>query len=75
MWEQVRETAAGLAHLGVGPGDKVAILSNNNQMWPVTDLAVASLAAASVPIYPTLTADQTGYILKCGLPDSCGGSG
>lgn len=64
MWEQVRETAAGLAHLGVGHGDKVAILSNNNPMWPVTDLAVASLAAVSVPIYPTLTAAQTGYILK-----------
>lgn len=50
MWEQVRETAAGLAYLGVEPGDKVAILSNNNPMWPVTDLAVASLAAVSVPI-------------------------
>ncbi|MFD1426549.1 long-chain acyl-CoA synthetase [Kroppenstedtia sanguinis] len=64
MWEQVRETAAGLAYLGVEPGDKVAILSNNNPMWPVTDLAVASLAAVSVPIYPTLTADQVQYILK-----------
>ncbi|PTX54993.1 long-chain acyl-CoA synthetase [Melghirimyces profundicolus] len=64
MWKQVKEAALGLTRLGVGPGDKVAILSENNPMWPVTDLAIASLGAVSVPIYPTQTAEQTAYILK-----------
>jgi len=64
MWEQVRQAAAGLSVTGVRAGDKVAILSENNTMWPVTDLAVASLGAVSVPIYPTLPAEQVTYILN-----------
>ncbi|SFS59409.1 AMP-dependent synthetase/ligase [Marininema halotolerans] len=64
LWEQVREAAAGLARLGVKEGSKVAILSENNPMWTVSDLAIASLGAVSVPIYPTLPSDQVGFILQ-----------
>ena len=64
FWEQVKQAAAGLASLGIGPDDKVAILSNNNPMWPVSDLAICSLGSVNVPIYPTLTSEQTAYILK-----------
>lgn len=64
MWRQVKEAAAGLAHLGIGFDDKVALLSENNPMWPISDLAIASIGAVSVPIYPTQTAEQTAYILK-----------
>jgi long-chain acyl-CoA synthetase len=64
MWEKIRQAASGLSVIGVRNGDKVAILSENNPMWPVTDLAVASLGAASVPIYPTLPAEQVAFILN-----------
>jgi long-chain acyl-CoA synthetase len=64
MWEQIRQAAAGFARIGVRNRDKVAILSENNPMWPVTDLAVASLGAVSVPIYPTLPAGQVSFMLN-----------
>jgi long-chain acyl-CoA synthetase len=64
MWEKIRQAAAGLRFIGVGPGDKVAILSENNPMWPVSDLAIASLGAVSVPIYPTLPSEQVAFILN-----------
>jgi long-chain acyl-CoA synthetase len=53
----------GLRELGVGPGDHVALLSENRYEWPLSDLAVLGLGAATVPIYPTLTADQVRGIL------------
>lgn len=64
LWEQVRDTAAGLAYLGMRSGDKVALISENHPFWPVTDLAVASLGGVSVPVYPTLPPDQVAFILK-----------
>lgn len=64
FWNRIYHTASGLAHLGIQEGDKVAILSNSNPMWGITDFAVASLGAVSVPIYPTLPSEQVAYILK-----------
>ncbi|MDR6226545.1 AMP-dependent synthetase/ligase [Desmospora profundinema] len=64
FWEEVRHVAAGLAQLGVGRNDKVAIVSENNPKWPVSDLAICSLGAVSVPIYPTLPSNQVTYILQ-----------
>jgi long-chain acyl-CoA synthetase len=64
LWEQVRDTAAGLARFGLRSGDKVALISENHPFWAVTDLAVASLGGVSVPVYPTLPADQVVFILK-----------
>ncbi|GGE15241.1 AMP-dependent synthetase [Marinithermofilum abyssi] len=64
LWEEIRHLAAGLAKLGVGRGEKVAILSENNPKWPITDLAVCSLGAVSVPIYPTLPPEQAAQILR-----------
>ncbi|HET7580045.1 MAG TPA: long-chain fatty acid--CoA ligase [Bacillales bacterium] len=64
FWEDIRHVAAGLAQLGVGWDDKVAILSENNPQWPITDLAISSLGAVSVPIYPSLPPGQAAFILK-----------
>ena len=46
----------GLRALGVGKGDKVAILSENRPEWAFADLATLCAGAADAPIYPTLTA-------------------
>jgi long-chain acyl-CoA synthetase len=61
--EDVECLAMGLRALGIGPGDHVAILSENRYEWPIADLAVLALGAVTVPIYPTLTAEQCRYIL------------
>ncbi len=60
----VESLSLGLGDLGLVRGDQVAILSENRYEWPVTDLAILGLGAVSVPIYPTLTADQCRYILE-----------
>ncbi|PLR96127.1 long-chain fatty acid--CoA ligase [Bacillus sp. T33-2] len=64
FWDEIKNTAAGLVRLGIAADDKVAILSENNPKWPISDLAILSLGAVSVPIYPTLPPDQVSYILQ-----------
>jgi len=64
LWDRIFQFASGLAKLGVGKDSKVAILSENNPMWAISDFAVSSLGAVSVPIYPTLPTDQVTYVLK-----------
>ncbi len=48
---------------GISRGDRVAILSENRHEWVVADLACLLLGAVVVPIYTTLTAEQTAYLL------------
>jgi long-chain acyl-CoA synthetase len=64
FWEKVRQVAGGLAHLGIQKDDKVAILSENNPNWAISDLAIMSIGAVSVPIHSTLPQDQITYILQ-----------
>jgi long-chain acyl-CoA synthetase len=59
----VEETSMGLRALGVGKGDKVAILSENRPEWAFADLATLCSGAADATVYPTLTAAQVLYIL------------
>ena len=47
-----------LQELGVEKGTKVAILSETSAMWAALDIAIISLGAVTVGIYPTLPADQ-----------------
>lgn len=61
---KVRHLAYGLYDLGVRPGDKVTIHSENSTEWLICDLAILSLGAVSVPIYPTQPGDQIKYILE-----------
>ncbi len=52
---EVRAFSSFLLAQGVKAGDRVLILSENRPEWGITDLAVQSVGAWSVPIYPTLT--------------------
>ncbi len=56
--------AAGLASLGVEVGSRVALVSKNRVEWPISDLAIQSLGAVTVPVYPTLEASQIEHILN-----------
>ncbi|MFN8586775.1 MAG: long-chain fatty acid--CoA ligase [Candidatus Eisenbacteria bacterium] len=60
----VESLGLGLVSLGVGRGDRVALLSENRYEWAVSDLATLGIGAVTVPIYPTLTAQQVRYILE-----------
>lgn len=59
--------AHGLRALGVGPGDHVAILSENRPEWLFVDLAAQGIGARSVGIYQTNPPNDVAYILNhCG---------
>ena len=60
---QVRRMAAHLQSMGVGSGDKVAILSKNCAWWLMSDLAIWMAGGVSVPLYPTLASDTVMQIL------------
>jgi long-chain acyl-CoA synthetase len=60
---RVAGLAQGLAQLGVGKGDRVALMASNRPDWHVVDFAVLHLGGVLVPIYPTLLAAQAGAIL------------
>ncbi len=45
-------------------GDRVALISPNRHEWLVADLAILSIGAVSVPIYPTATVHDMAYILQ-----------
>ena len=60
----VRALSLGLNALGIQPGDRVAILSENRPEWAMADYAVLCGGAWSVPIYPTLPAAQIAPLLN-----------
>jgi long-chain acyl-CoA synthetase len=60
---RVRALGMGLVSLGVGKGDRVAILSENRPDWTAFDHAILSIGAVNVPIYPTLQTEQVRFIL------------
>jgi long-chain acyl-CoA synthetase len=61
---EVVEVAKGLVASGIGPGDRVAILSANCYEWTLFDFAIWAAGAASVPIYVTSSAEQVEWILS-----------
>lgn len=61
---KVQNFAYGLYELGVRPGDKVTIHSENSTEWLICDMAILSLGAANVPIYTTQPGDQIKYIIE-----------
>lgn len=56
--------ARALARLGIARGDRVALLSPNRTEWTTTDYAILTAGAVTVPIYPTLLAEQVRFILE-----------
>jgi long-chain acyl-CoA synthetase len=61
--ERVARTAHGLRELGVEPGDRVAVHSENRPEWLIADLAIQAIGAISVGIYPTSPASEVEYLL------------
>ena len=61
---RVEQLSLGLADLGLAPGDKLVILSENRPEWTMTDFAVLSIGAITVPIYTSLMPEQIKYIIN-----------
>ena len=61
---QVEEVAAGLTTVGIEHGDRVGLLSGNRPEWHIADLAILSIGAVTVPVYPTSSSSQVAYVLR-----------
>jgi long-chain acyl-CoA synthetase len=64
LYGYVAKLARTLKEWGIQKGDRVAILSENRPEWMIADFACVSSGIIDVPIYATLTAEQTLYLLQ-----------
>jgi long-subunit acyl-CoA synthetase (AMP-forming) len=60
---RVDALAGGLARLGVGRGDTVALMIGNRPEFHLVDLAVTTLGATPFSIYQTLAPEQIAYVV------------
>ena len=68
--QQARKLATGLRSLGLRDKAHIAIVSKNCREWIIADLAIMMAGYVSVPLYPTLTADQISEVLEIGDVDA-----
>jgi long-chain acyl-CoA synthetase len=59
----VRALARGLIALGVKAGDRVALIAENRPEWLISDLAIMSVGAITVPAFSTNTIDDNKHVL------------
>ena len=65
----VEAFACGLQLGGIRAGDKIANVTDNNRPeWNFVDLAILSIGAVHVPIYPNASADDYRFILSDARP-------
>jgi long-chain acyl-CoA synthetase len=62
--QNVARTAHALCAMGVRHGERIAILSENRPEWSTADFACLLLEAVTVPLYTTLTPEQTAFVLN-----------
>jgi long-chain acyl-CoA synthetase len=61
--DRVARVGLGLLELGVQPGDRVAVHSENRPEWLFADLAIQGIGASTVGVYPTSPAAEVSYLL------------
>ena len=64
----IQDLAFGLMESGFSRGDRLVIVSPSRPEWLLADFAALSLGGVTVPVYPTLSAEQIRYIIQ-----DCGG--
>ncbi|HYL15192.1 MAG TPA: long-chain fatty acid--CoA ligase [Terriglobales bacterium] len=64
LYRNVVGVARALESWGISKGDRVAILSENRPEWSTADFATLLLGGVVVPVYSTLTDEQTAYVLS-----------
>ncbi len=63
-YERVLMVARGLGKMGIKPGDRIAILSENRAGWVIADMGILCAGGVTVPIYPTNTPEQIEYMIN-----------
>jgi long-chain acyl-CoA synthetase len=60
---QVASLAASLKSIGLQPGDRVCLVSENRPEWLISDLAIMAAGCVTVPTYTTNTTRDHAHIL------------
>ena len=60
---QVAALAASLQRIGLEPGDRVALVSENRPEWLIADLAIMAAGCVTVPTYTTNTTRDHAHVL------------
>ncbi len=63
-WDTVLTVGHALLALGVDPGDRVAVHSENRREWLYSDVATIAVRAMTVGLYPTNPPAEVGYLLS-----------
>ncbi|QIK78540.1 long-chain fatty acid--CoA ligase [Sphingomonas piscis] len=61
---QVAALAQSLKRIGLQPGDRVALVSENRPEWLISDLAIMAAGCVTVPTYTTNTTRDHAHILS-----------
>lgn len=64
LFRSVDELAAGFLDVGIRHGDRVGVISENQDLWLLTDLALLSIGAVSVPRGGDAPAAEIGLVLS-----------
>lgn len=59
------KVSRGLLKLGIKPGDKISLITTATRTeWAVMDMGISQIGAVSVPVYPTISSDDYGFIFN-----------
>jgi long-chain acyl-CoA synthetase len=65
-WKETRDEAIGLTKglmvLGLKKGERIVIFSESRPRWVIADQAIQACGAIGVPLYPTLTVEELGFM-------------
>ncbi len=66
-WDLILDAAHGLLALGIQPGSRVSIQSEDRPEWVILDLAAVAVRGVTVGLYPTNPTAEVEYLLTdCG---------
>ena len=67
-YQQVKSEVELMAHgflsIGIKEGDKIVLLAENRPEWMMLDFAILGIGAVDVPLYPSLTPNDIGFIVN-----------
>jgi long-chain acyl-CoA synthetase len=63
-WDTVQTVGHAFLALGIEPGDRIAVHSENRREWLYADVATVAVRAMTVGLYPTNPPPEVGYLLS-----------